>query len=44
MYDLPEHQKIGLTKEGAGPSDPPDPNFDHWGCWCGDVTCEKWKT
>jgi len=42
MYDLPEHLKIGLTVDNKGPADPPDPNFHHWGCWCGDPECKKW--
>ena len=33
------HVRIGLTEDGQGPADPPDPSFDHWGCWCGDPDC-----
>lgn len=36
---MPVHVRMGLTKDGQGPADPPDPNFDHWGCWCDDVSC-----
>lgn len=39
---LPVHLKMGLTVDGQGPADPPDPNFHHWGCWCGDKNCKKW--
>ena len=33
------HLRMGLTKDGYGPADPPDPAFDHWGCWCADNNC-----
>lgn len=41
MYDLPEHMKFPLTKDGQGPAT--DSDFDHWGCWCGNPDCIKWK-
>lgn len=43
MRELPEHMLMGLTKDGQGPADPPDPNFDHWGCWCGVDGCQEWR-
>lgn len=44
MYDLPEHLRMGLTKDGQGPVlSEEDPDFDHYGCWCGTPGCEKWK-
>ncbi len=33
------HVRMGLTKDGQGPADPPDPEFHHWGCWCDDPDC-----
>jgi len=33
------HLRMGLTADGHGPADPPDPRFDHWGCWCPDPAC-----
>lgn len=33
------HMRMGLTAAGEGPADPPDPRFDHWGCWCIDASC-----
>jgi hypothetical protein len=33
------HVRMGLTEDGQGPADPPDPAFHHWGCWCGDRHC-----
>jgi hypothetical protein len=36
---LPVHLRVGLTKDNQGPADPPDPQFHHWGCWCGDNSC-----
>jgi hypothetical protein len=41
MFELPKHQRIGLTVDGYGPADPPDPEFDHWGCWCPDPNCMR---
>ena len=40
MYDLPEHLEMGLTVDGYGPVlSEDDPDFDHWGCWCGTPGC-----
>lgn len=41
MYDLPDHLWIGLTSKDRGPVDPDEPEFDHWGCWCGEENCDK---
>lgn len=41
---MPVHLKFPLTKDNQGPADVDGDDFDHWGCWCGDTTCEKWKT
>lgn len=35
----PIHLRTGRTATGEGPADPPDPAFDHWGCWCADPAC-----
>ena len=43
MYDLPDHMKIGVTKDGNGPVDDQDPDFDHYACWCGKPGCQKYK-
>jgi hypothetical protein len=43
------HFRMGLTKSGDGPADPPDQAFDHWGCWCGKADCpgppgsDRWR-
>lgn len=39
---LPAHLIMGLTRDGHGPCEPTEAEFDHWGCWCGDKTCTKW--
>lgn len=41
MYDTPEHLWIALTKDGDGPVEVSDPDFHHYGCWCGNPTCRK---
>lgn len=43
MYDLPEHLIMGLTEDGQGPMAPDEPGFHHWGCWCGDPDCTRWR-
>ena len=43
MFDLPEHMTMGLTKDGNGPCFEGEPEFDHWGCWCGDPLCRRWQ-
>ena len=40
MYDLPEHFKLGVTKDGRGPATPSEPDFAGYACWCGDPACE----
>lgn len=42
MMDLPEHIRFPLTVDNRGPA-LTDEDFDHWGCWCGDPDCEKWR-
>lgn len=42
FFALPEHFLIPVDKEGNGPiNDLAD--YDHEGCFCGDLTCEEWK-
>lgn len=33
------HCRMGLTADGQGPADPPNPDFHHWACWCADPAC-----
>lgn len=40
---LPRHISMGLTADNQGPAFPHEPDFDHWGCWCGDAKCKQWK-
>lgn len=44
MPDLPEHVRIGVTKDLQGPVlSEDDPEFDHWACWCGRPGCEEYR-
>lgn len=42
MYDLPDHLQMGVDKFGRGPVMEDDPEFSHYGCWCGNPDCIEW--
>lgn len=43
MFDLPEHLRMGLNKYDQGPVEENSPEFDHWGCWCGNADCQEYE-
>ena len=40
MFDIPEHLPMGVNKDGQGPVDEGDPEYDRTVCWCGKTGCE----
>ena len=43
MFEIPEHVSIGVNKQGQGPVDEADPEYDRTVCWCGVLGCRKFE-